>query len=87
MRFATRRVVLRALIAAWAIGAALLPLQTNAEDKGPVVFAAASLKDALDTINADWRKESGKHAVISYAASSTLARQIEQGAPADGQRR
>lgn len=83
MRFATRRVVLRALIAAWAIGAALLPLQTNAEDKGPVVFAAASLKDALDSINADWRKESGKQAVISYAASSTLAKQIEQGAPAD----
>ena len=87
MRFATRRVVLRALIAAWAIGAALLPHQTKAEDKGPVVFAAASLKDALDTINADWRKDSGKRAAISYAASSTLAKQIEQGAPADGQRR
>ncbi len=48
-----------------------------------VVFAAASLKDALDTINADWQKAHGKHARISYAASSTLAKQIEAAAPAD----
>jgi molybdate transport system substrate-binding protein len=47
-----------------------------------VVFAAASLKNALDTINAEWQKETGKKAVISYAASSALAKQIEQGAPA-----
>ena len=47
------------------------------------MFAAASLKDALDTINANWKKESGKQAVISYAASSALAKQIEKGAPAD----
>ena len=48
-----------------------------------VVFAAASLKDALDAIDADWQKASGKHATISYAASSALAKQIEAGAPAD----
>ena len=48
-----------------------------------VVFAAASLKDALDAINADWQKSTGKHATISYAASSALAKQIESGAPAD----
>jgi molybdate transport system substrate-binding protein len=48
-----------------------------------LVFAAASLKDALDAIDADWRKENGKHATISYAASSALAKQIEAGAPAD----
>jgi molybdate transport system substrate-binding protein len=48
-----------------------------------VVFAAASLKDALDAINADWQKTAGKHATISYAASSALAKQIEAGAPAD----
>ena len=47
-----------------------------------VVFAAASLKNALDAINAQWQKETGKKAVISYAASSALAKQIEQGAPA-----
>jgi molybdate transport system substrate-binding protein len=47
-----------------------------------VVFAAASLKNALDAVYAQWRKETGKTVRISYAASSALARQIEQGAPA-----
>ena len=47
------------------------------------VFAAASLANALDDINAAWEAETGKSAVISYAASSALARQIEEGAPAD----
>ena len=48
------------------------------------VFAAASLKNALDEASAAYAKESGTPpAKISYAASSTLARQIEQGAPAD----
>lgn len=47
------------------------------------VFAAASLKNALDAANAAWAKESGKEAVASYAASSALAKQIEGGAPAD----
>lgn len=48
------------------------------------VFAAASLKNALDEASAAYGKDSGSPpARISYAASSTLARQIEQGAPAD----
>jgi molybdate transport system substrate-binding protein len=47
-----------------------------------VVFAAASLKTALDAVNAQWLKETGKKTTISYAASSALAKQIEQGAPA-----
>ena len=49
----------------------------------PLVFAAASLKNALDAVAAEWTKETGKTATISYAGSSILARQIEQGAPAD----
>jgi molybdate transport system substrate-binding protein len=47
-----------------------------------LVFAAASLKNALDAINAQWQRDTGKKATISYAASSALAKQIEQGAPA-----
>jgi molybdate transport system substrate-binding protein len=47
-----------------------------------LVFAAASLKNALDAINTQWQKETGKKAVISYGASSALAKQIEQAAPA-----
>ena len=48
-----------------------------------LVFAAASLKTALDEINAQWQGRTGKRAAVSYAASSALAKQIEQGAPAD----
>jgi molybdate transport system substrate-binding protein len=47
------------------------------------VFAAASLKNALDAANAAWANEGGGQAVASYAASSALAKQIESGAPAD----
>ncbi len=47
------------------------------------VFAAASLKTALDQIAADWTAQTGDKVVISYAGSSLLARQIQQGAPAD----
>jgi molybdate transport system substrate-binding protein len=54
----------------------------RAQGSDLVVFAAASLKNALDAINAQWQKETGKKAAISYAASSALAKQIEQGAPA-----
>nr|WP_246810043.1 molybdate ABC transporter substrate-binding protein [Methyloligella sp. GL2] len=54
-----------------------------ADAKGPTVFAAASLKNALDEVNDAWEKETGKRAAISYAGTSALAKQIEQGAPAD----
>jgi molybdate transport system substrate-binding protein len=54
----------------------------HAQSGDLVIFAAASLKNALDAVNAQWQKETGKKAVISYAASSALAKQIEQGAPA-----
>lgn len=47
------------------------------------IFAAASLKDALDQIAADWQKSHGDAVVISYAGSSKLAKQIQEGAPAD----
>jgi len=58
--------------------------QARAQAAGLVVFAAASLKNALDEIAADWAKSTGKSSPkISYAASSALAKQIEQGAPAD----
>jgi molybdate transport system substrate-binding protein len=47
------------------------------------VFAAASLKNALDDVDAAFAKSTGVKVAASYAASSTLAKQIEQGAPAD----
>ena len=67
-----------------ALAVPFLPGVVRAQGGGMVVFAAASLKTALDEIAAAWAKDTGKSAPrISYAASSALARQIEQGAPAD----
>jgi len=60
-----------------------LALAPAAADEGIIVFAAASLKNALDEINSACEAELGEAATISYAASSALARQIEEGAPAD----
>ena len=64
--------------------AALLPLSVAAEQAEDVtVFAAASLKNALDDVAAAYRAETGKTVLISYAGSNALARQIGEGAPAD----
>jgi molybdate transport system substrate-binding protein len=78
-----RRFVFVALAALALLPAAGVARLATAQTGDPVVFAAASLKNALDAIAGDWRRETGKHATISYAASSTLAKQIENGAPAD----
>lgn len=60
--------------------AAPAPAQTK---PGVVIFAAASMKTALDQIAAAWKATTGASVVISYASSGTLAKQIEAGAPAD----
>ena len=66
------------LAAAWIA----LGMPASAQPQADViVFAAASMKDALEGVAAQWTKETGKKTAISYAASSALARQIEGGAP------
>lgn len=88
--------ITRRLLAAGLALALAAPLSAHAQEapaksapaaadaKAPVVvFAAASLKNALDAIAKDWTKESGVEVKASYAASSALAKQIEQAAPAD----
>jgi molybdate transport system substrate-binding protein len=55
----------------------------HSQDKTITVFAAASLKNALDDADADFTKQTDVKVVNSYDASSTLMRQIEGGAPAD----
>jgi len=60
----------------------MLQTPARAQSGDLIVFAAASLKNALDSINVQWKKETGKEARISYAASSALAKQVESGAPA-----
>jgi molybdate transport system substrate-binding protein len=54
-----------------------------AQHKTLTVFAAASMKNAIEDIDAAWTAKTGVKVVASYAASSALAKQIEQGAPAD----
>jgi molybdate transport system substrate-binding protein len=66
-------------------------LLTGACDKGPapaprapvVIFAASSLKEVVTEIAAEWSKKSGVETRTQFEASSTLARQIQEGAPAD----
>jgi molybdate transport system substrate-binding protein len=81
----------RTLVAALLVAA---PLATHAQDAKPsaataaqskilTVFAAASMKNALDDVDAAYTAKTGVKINASYAASSTLAKQIEQGAPAD----
>ncbi len=67
----------RAVLAVAAVAALSLPA---AAQENVTIFAAASMKNALDAVAASWI---GGKATISYAASSALAKQIEEGAPAD----
>jgi molybdate transport system substrate-binding protein len=73
------------LLAIFSLFAALAaaPQPLSAQEKPLTVFAAASLKNALDDVSAALTKTTGVKAVASYEASSALAKQIEQGAPAD----
>jgi molybdate transport system substrate-binding protein len=59
----------------------LAPLAARAQEL--TVFAAASLTDAMKDVSAQWAKDGHQPLRLSFGASSTLARQIEQGAPAN----
>ena len=58
-------------------------LQAASPDAKVTVFAAASLRDSLQEIAAAYEKRSSGRIVFNFAASGVLARQIEEGAPAD----
>jgi molybdate transport system substrate-binding protein len=77
-----RDVLAAALAVAWTLAPAT-HAPARAEGPGPTVFAAASLKTALDAVDAKWTAATGAAVTVSYAASSALAKQVEQGAPAD----
>jgi molybdate transport system substrate-binding protein len=71
------------LVIGGALSVAAPVVSASAQTSGPTVFAAASMKTALDEIDALFTAKTGKTVTVSYAASSALAKQIEQGAPAD----
>ncbi len=79
--FRSFRVVAKAAVVAAAF---LVQPVSSAFADGPVtVFAAASLKEVLGDISTAWKAETGKETSVSFAASSALAKQIQEGAPAD----
>jgi molybdate transport system substrate-binding protein len=84
MRFRSRLVTALACLIFFALpsGSQTAFAQTGTADEPVIIFAAASLKNALDDASAAWQKETGQSAKISYAASSTLAKQLEQDSPA-----
>ncbi len=77
--------MLKGKLIAAVVAVACLGVQHSAlaQEKAIVVFAAASMKNALDDANNAYTKKTGVKVVASYAASSALMKQIEQGAPAD----
>jgi molybdate transport system substrate-binding protein len=76
-----RRRILAVFAAMVAIAAA--PNPASPQDKSITVFAAASMKNALDDVSSAFSRQSGVKVVASYEASSVLMKQIEQGAPGD----
>jgi molybdate transport system substrate-binding protein len=64
-------------------GAACLCVAQSALAEQVTVYAAASLKESLDEIARQVQAQSGDKIIVSYAGSSALAKQIENGAPAD----
>lgn len=78
----------RSAAARLALLALLLPVLSACGDsrdieRGPVVLAASSLQESLEAVGEAWAARGNAAPVLSFAASSALARQIEQGAPAD----
>lgn len=70
-----------ALAALLVLVGVLMPLTASARDV--TVFAASSLTDALSDVGHAYETSSGESVHFSFASSSTLARQITLGAPAD----
>ncbi len=56
---------------------------SDPEDAEPLVYAAASLTDVLQTIGADFNRDRNRPVKFSFGSTATLARQLEAGAPAD----
>jgi molybdate transport system substrate-binding protein len=79
-----QRLSRRLALAALGFALAFAPSLAAAQTRPPVtVFAAASLKNAMDDVGKAFTAKTGTAVRFSYAASSAIARQIEAGAPAD----
>ncbi len=74
---------MRAVLLALALALAVAACGAREDEPAVTVLAAASLTDAFEAIGSAFREQTGERVRVSFAASSTLARQIEAGAPAD----
>ena len=81
LRFLTSCVLLMFVLLA--LSSTVWNSPASAQGQKLIIFAAASLKDALDEVNVAYQHENSQETATSYAASSTLAKQIEAAAPAD----
>ena len=76
-----RKILLCALACLFA--SSLLSACGTAEERGPVVLAAASLQESLEEVADAWAAQGHARPVLSFAGTPSLARQVEAGAPAD----
>jgi len=74
---------LRGLLSTFVTAIGLLALASSASAATVTVFAAASLKEAMDEQAKRFQASTGNSVVVSYGASNALAKQIEAAAPAD----
>lgn len=78
--------MLKPILRAAALLALFIPIWTPpvmAAGRGPLVLAAASMQEAMNAAANAWAAERHARPVLSFAASSALARQVRAGAPAD----
>lgn len=75
--------MMRRLLAALVLLLALVAHPALAQARGPLVLAAASMQEALEAAANAWTRRGHAKPVLSFAASSALARQVAAGAPAD----
>ena len=84
MRSTLSKVTALAAVLALALAACSSDRSASPEAARPVtIYAAASLKELVTELGDDWTRKTGQEARLQFEASSTLARQIVEGAPAD----
>ena len=76
-------VVIKLLATVAALMLALVPSMATARPRAPLVLAAASLQESMTAAADAWAKQGHPRPIVSFAASSALARQVIAGAPAD----
>lgn len=74
---------MRFVVALIGLLSALAAPPALAQSRGPLVLAAASLQESMTEAADTWAKGGHPRPVVSFAASSALARQVQAGAPAD----